>query len=95
MSDTREAVAVTMVHPTSGHTLDQRRAAMKYHQPGDLPNQYRGESVSSIYFWCNACGKAFLSVRQFSQEFMPEAAHCDFVLASTGIPVEKVHWIKK
>lgn len=94
MDETREAVAATMRHPISGHTLDQRQAQMQYHHPDDPAPSYRGSIVSGIYFWCNTCGKAYMSASQFgNDEFKCEAHRYTFALASSHIPVEVVPWI--
>ena len=96
MDETREALLVTMRHPTSGHTLDKRRARMLYHHPDDPEGSYCGEIVSGIYFWCNTCGKGFMTTLQFAnEEFKVEARRYRFVLASSKIPLQHVPWIKK
>ena len=95
MSELREAAEVTMLHPVTGHRLVQKRSAMKYHNPDDPPGCYRGSIVSGTYFWCQWCGRAYMSTKQFgNEEFKDEARRYSFVLASSNTPLRIVSWIK-
>ena len=95
MNETRVAVeAPTMPHPITRHTLDKRRAKMKCHRPNDPQGSYWGEIFSGTYFWCNRCGKAFMSTEQFDEAYREEARQYTFVLALSNIPIQPVPWIK-